>query len=230
MTVLAPSGKIVTPVGFDPNGVILPLQVNANGFVIINYETTGAGTGIMLSPQGNLVTPAGFDPDGNIVPIQMTAEGYLRASLEGFDAAVQALIDATIATLSSDDVFWSNGNGGVVAAGATNYLGFFILGLSATGGNLPVPLAGKIRRISQVINSTQPASGSLVLNLYVGNNPSTLGLTIPAGSLANTYQNLTDELSVAEGALVKMSYKNNAAANSAAIGALTVLYEIPVVS
>jgi len=78
---LDPKGNLVTLVGFDPSGNIVPLQVDANGYVKIYLQDSGGGAGTMLEPKGKLVTPVGFDPSGNILPIQLTAEGYLRVNV-----------------------------------------------------------------------------------------------------------------------------------------------------
>jgi len=98
MSELSPKGKLVTLVGFDPNGNIIPLQVSADGFIKANYEGALAEVGDMLIPKGNLVTPVGFDPDGNILPIQVTADGYLRIVIDNLPSGgdFQLIQDITL--------------------------------------------------------------------------------------------------------------------------------------
>jgi len=102
---LDPKGNLVTLVGFDPSGNIVPLQVDANGYIRANAEASGAGAGTMLDPKGNLVTPVGYDPTGNILPVQMTAEGFLRVVIEnppdgGYTEGARVYNDANIVTVS----------------------------------------------------------------------------------------------------------------------------------
>lgn len=108
MTVLTPKGNLVTLVGFDPDGNILPLQVTADGYIIANYETSGAGTGTMLTPKGNLVQPVAFDPSGNILPIQVTAEGYLRVSLENFSGGDVVMLEDILLAAEAANFTFSN--------------------------------------------------------------------------------------------------------------------------
>lgn len=93
MTNLIPKGNLITLVGFDPSGNIVPLQVTADGYLIANYEMSGAGAGTMLTPKGNLTSPIAFDPSGNVLPLQVTAEGYLRVSVENLPASDLTLIE-----------------------------------------------------------------------------------------------------------------------------------------
>lgn len=81
MAQLLPLGNLVTPIAFDLNGVIIPLQLTADGFLRVS-NNDGLGAGSMLDPKGNLAQLVGFDPNGNIIPLQVTASGLLRVNVE----------------------------------------------------------------------------------------------------------------------------------------------------
>ena len=124
-----------------------------------------------------------------------------------------------------------NGNGlnGTIAAGATQYTLVGLWGLSATNYGFVTNRAGKIKNLYQRINSTQPATGSLVVTVYVNGVASSLVLTIAANSVAGVYSETSTEVTVAAGDAIVIGIKNNASGASATIGANPLDFEYSVV-
>ena len=124
-----------------------------------------------------------------------------------------------------------NGHGlnGTIAAGATQYTPVGQWGLSSGNYGFVVNRAGKIKNLYQRINSTQPASGSLVVTAYVNGVASSLVLTIAANSVTGVYSETSTEVSVSAGDAIVVGIKNNASGASAFIGANSLDFEYSVV-
>ena len=124
-----------------------------------------------------------------------------------------------------------NGHGlnGTIAAGATQYTPVGLWGLNATNYGFVTNRAGKIKNLYQRINSTQPATGSLVVTVYVNGVASSLVLTIAANSVTGVYSETSTEVTVAAGDAIVIGIKNNASGASATIGANSLDFEYSVV-
>lgn len=124
-----------------------------------------------------------------------------------------------------------NGHGlnGTIAAGATQYTPVGLWGLNATNYGFVTNRAGKIKNLYQRINSTQPATGSLVVTVYVNGVASSLVLTIAANSVTGVYSETSTEVTVAAGDAIVIGIKNNASGASAFIGANSLDFEYSVV-
>lgn len=124
-----------------------------------------------------------------------------------------------------------NGHGlnGTIAAGGTQYTPVGQWGLSSGNYGFVVNRAGKIKNLYQRINSTQPASGSLVVTAYVNGVASSLVLTIAANSVTGVYSETSTEVSVSAGNVIVVGIKNNASGASAFIGANSLDFEYSVV-
>lgn len=103
-----PKGRLITLVGYDPDGVIVPLQVTTEGFIRAYSETGTGGTPAMLTPKGNIFQPIAFDPNGAILPIQVTADGFLRVNVENQESGDTALIFDTLLSAPAANVDWQN--------------------------------------------------------------------------------------------------------------------------
>ena len=115
----------------------------------------------------------------------------------------------------------AHGLGGTVGASVSTYAPFYYYGLSATAYNWVTPRAGTIQNIRVTTTAAQPASGSLVIYIRVNSVNSALSLTIPAGSAAGDYSNLSTTLSVNAGDKIIFYVTNNATGTSANIGVMS---------
>ena len=89
-----------------------------------------------------------------------------------------------------------------------------------------IPQACTISRMYFVTQTTQPASGSLVLTLRKNNADTALVITIAAGSVANFFNDTTNSVSFNAGQYASIKFQNNATATSAQAGAIAVMVTI----
>lgn len=108
-----------------------------------------------------------------------------------------------------------------IPAGGLYYSVPYLNGLFTIYPNFPLPYSGTISGLFIRTGSLQPASGSLVLTMFLNNFATSLITTVPANSGSGTYYNLTDKVTVASGDLIRWNLQNNALANSANITAIT---------
>jgi hypothetical protein len=136
------------------------------------------------------------------------------------------MFGATFVGSSSSDgyvnVLGGHGQGGTVAAGATNWIVPFINGLDVIGRSTPWPGNGTHKNLSVRLAGAQPASGSLIVTVLEAGVGTAVTITIPAGSPSGTYQSsVLLSAPHINGNLVSVSIQNNAAAASAVIGGVT---------
>jgi hypothetical protein len=188
MTTVTPSGELVTLIGFDPSGNIIPLQVDASGFVRAHVETAGVGSGTMLTPSGKLVTPVGFDPTGIVLPMQVTADGYLRVTLEGF-------IDSDHYTLEGSAAIFSP------ADGTTYYVGHNATLAPQTSVNLSllrIPFAATMTfAMVRWIELGGVAGSNENISMYIRRNNTADTLIATLGNTAATKEFINSSLSIA---------------------------------
>ena len=205
-----PAGNLVTLVGFDPTGKVIPLQVDANGFIRSVAEPSGAGVGTMLTPSGKLVTPVGFDPTGKVLPVQVNASGYLRIVLEsgGGIASYTAILSC-------------NALSGTVAAGATRWIAPGVSGVTTvTTATYTIPLDGVISNFGVTTQTNQPAGNNLGVTLYVNGLATAVGPLILAGSVPNTYYDTLHTLAISKNDQLNIQIHNFAGAASAQISTI----------
>ena len=77
-----------------------------------------------------------------------------------------------------------------------------------------------------VTQTTQPASGSLVLTLRKNNADTALVITIAQGSVANFYPNLVNSVSYTAGQYASVKFQNNASTASAQANAISIMVTI----
>lgn len=83
---------------------------------------------------------------------------------------------------------------------------------------IPWPEAGTLSNMNLRINTAQPGTGSLVMTLYVNNSPTSLVITIAAGSAGGTtYSDNTHEVAISANDTLMWAIQNNATAASAAL-------------
>ena len=118
-------------------------------------------------------------------------------------------------------VFGGHGNGGTVPASTTYYICPTLSGLDTVGRAYPIPKSGTIKNLYFRLASSQPASGSLVIEIYggaVGTTATGVKITIAAGSASGTYSDLSNTFSHTAGDLVNVRITNNATGASGVIG------------
>ena len=85
------------------------------------------------------------------------------------------------------------------------------------------PASGTISDIYIKTNSIQPATGSLLFELYV-NDIIQITITVPAGSAAGTFSNTVDSVSISTGDLIHYYIVNNATSNSAFVSGGSMIF------
>jgi hypothetical protein len=114
-------------------------------------------------------------------------------------------------------------DGNTVGSSSTAHGTPYRVGLGAGAGNFPWPKGGQITNMSLRTASAQPASGSLVVTLYVNNVASSLVVTIPAGSANGTFSNTTNRVVINDGDVIRWEFQNNATASSAQCTAISMI-------
>jgi hypothetical protein len=85
------------------------------------------------------------------------------------------------------------------------------------------PASGTISDIYIKTTATQPATGSLLFELYV-NDIIQLTITVPAGSAAGTFSNTVDSVSISTGDLIHYYIVNNATSNSTFVSGSSMIF------
>lgn len=150
---------------------------------------------------------------GNVADITATtANQALRLNPSGtalaFSTAPLSVLISnhnTTAVLSSTNYIQITGSATAVVAG------------SIASRQTAFPIASTAQNMYVKTNSTQSATGSLVISLTIGATPSALSVTIAAGSAIGTFSNTSSAVAIAAGNLLTYEIKNNATATSATI-------------
>lgn len=135
-----------------------------------------------------------------------------------------AQIPADGISAKSIEILGGHGNGGTVPASSTNYICPFVPGIDTVGRSFPISKAGTLKNLFLRLASAQPASGSLVAEIFAGASGTTatgIKITIAAGSASGTYSNTTNSYAFSAGDLVKVNLTNNATAPSGVIGGVS---------
>ena len=72
-------GRLFTLVAIDEDGLPRPVQIDADGNLLISNQAAAEGGGL-IAPTGKLMTPIGIDPDGLPRPIRVDEDGYLKVA------------------------------------------------------------------------------------------------------------------------------------------------------
>ncbi len=132
--------------------------------------------------------------------------------------------------LGSTDLLAGSSICGIVSitqtASTTSYFVLnYILGgaafASRAGRQIPMA-AGTFKNLYLRLNTAQPASGSLVVSLYVNSAATAISITIAAGSAAGVYSNTANSATIANGDLVCYEVINNATASAATIQTISI--------
>jgi hypothetical protein len=108
----------------------------------------------------------------------------------------------------------------VTVPASTTYHGCpFKIGADAATNSFPWPEGGTLSDMNIRISTTQPASGSLVVTLFVNNSATALVVTIPLSSGQGTYTDNTHTVALSAGDIVRWVFVNNATGASAALTA-----------
>jgi len=87
-----------------------------------------------------------------------------------------------------------------------------------------IALEGAYNQFSLQTSTTQPASGSLVFTFRKAAVDQLIPVTVPAGSAAGTYSDLTNTVSATANQLISMKIVNNATTTGAVINDWKILY------
>jgi hypothetical protein len=147
----------------------------------------------------------------------------------GDGAAIPAGGISAKATLT----FGGHGNGGTVGASSVGYLAPYVAGIDTVGRSSVVPFAGTIKNLYFRLATTQPASGSLVVEVFGGSAGTTatgVKITIAAGSATGTFSDTTHTFSHTAGDLVTIKITNNATGASGTIGSAAFELDVALVN
>ena len=150
---------------------------------------------------------------------------YLKAYYDGFYAALGHNHTGVYSPAShnhqSSQVIYHHNNAATVVAGGTMYVVPSLPGLTTLNA-LPWPITGTFRNLYVRVNSTQPASGTLVFTVQKNLVDTSLVVTIPINTGAGTtIGNTVNTVDFAPGDLFCIKVKNNATAASSAILGMT---------
>jgi hypothetical protein len=201
---LSPKGNLVSPVGFDPSGKIIPLQVTADGYL--------------------RVSASGLTEDIQDIVGAMMDGGDQSGIIVAYDDA-GGVIDFTVPPSPSTQVYGGNGQTATVPGGASRYITPFVNGLIAGGYNCIMPVAGTLSVLQVRTNSAQPGSGNMVVVIQKNNVGTAVTLTIAAGAAAGDFSDITHSVHFDVGDTVRCIFTNNAAGASAQVTPCTWLYE-----
>lgn len=125
----------------------------------------------------------------------------------------------------TSSIIGGSGNFGTVGAGLTRFVIPFNPGIQ-TGGSWTVPKTGILRNLYLTIETSQPASGSLVVTLYKLSSPTAVTFTIAAGSGIGIYSDTTHSVAVTAGEYIQIQVVNNASGASAQVGGMSLELQI----
>jgi|SRR5688572_8642752 len=91
----------------------------------------------------------------------------------------------------------------------------------ATPNNVPWDDAGTLTRLAIRIGETQSATGSYVVTLYLNGSATALVVTIAAGSVANTYIDTTNSVTLNTGDTIRWQIVNNATVAAALLTSIS---------
>lgn len=200
---LDPRGNLVSPVGFDPSGNIVPLQVTADGYLRVSVN--------------------GLVEDIQDIVGSMVNDGSQTGIVVTYDD-VNGVIDFVVSTQDRIQLMGGHGQTAVVPAGATRYLNPLITGISTLGYNANLPIAGTVSKLIVGTNSAQPGSGNMTFKVQRNNADTSIIATVPAGAAAANFTDYvhTQHFDVNDG--IRIRIDNNATANSAQVATVLWLY------
>lgn len=127
------------------------------------------------------------------------------------------------------DLLGSHGLNGTIGAGLSSSLVPWVPGLAAAGSSIPIPRTGILRNCYFRMWTAQPASGSLVVTVMVGNPAvaTSIVITVPPGGIG-TFSDTVDSAVINANDYMYWRIVNNAAANSGQIGGTTIGLEFEI--
>jgi hypothetical protein len=130
------------------------------------------------------------------------------------------------ATLVQTMMLGANMEAATVSSGATVGVGFYggTQKTSLQEVQVSIPVAVTAKKLTVVLQSAQPGTGSLVFTLVDNITDTALVLTVAAGSAAGAYS-ATGSVSLAADAKISLKIKNNASGASGAIAGIAMSVE-----
>jgi hypothetical protein len=198
-------------------------------FPLMSGEARGQFGKMMIHRKGGVVTRMFVPRNPNSAAQAAQRELFRRHYVTGLTQAQADLLYSAI--LHQHDDFYSllgheheslyvlgsHGTGGVVAAGATSYMGPYKQGVVAGHYTGYFPKAGIVEQLFITTGSAQPGTGSLVLTLMVNTIATALAITIPAGAAAADWVLSGEALVLSAGSKISWRLVNNATGNSGLI-------------
>lgn len=181
--------------------------VTAGSYNQVQVDGYGRVTG------GSVNTWVGSSPisvSGSVISLTTSSSGSQWLSGSG-----------TWTNPKSIQIFGGHGNGDAVGASSSEAICPFIAGLAASTRIFPIPVAGTVKNLYIRTASAQPATGTLVVTVYIDLSPTTITLTIAAGAAAGTFSDTAHTASLTAGGAINVVLQNNATADSAIIGGVT---------
>jgi hypothetical protein len=207
-----PSGAIDTTSHFGEVELVAPPTAKYLRSPVSYAKEPAAGQLVVFGPAG--ASEQAIEASGMSAPYLAIDGGILKAAKAPESTGGMGLIFG-----------WTGDQ--AVAANATWYAGFGskALGSNAATNVFPMPVAGKFTQLLIAIRNTQPASGTLEVGFAKAGEPlAGIKLTLAAGSVSAVYS-ATGEVPVAQKDLVQIQLVNGATANSAAVVAMSAVFE-----
>jgi hypothetical protein len=123
-----------------------------------------------------------------------------------------------ISVPSQDSISLINNTAVTIGASTTSYVSFcaFTTNSVEASRQIIVPIAGTIKNLYVLTSTTQSAGGSQVCTLRKNGANTSLTTTIGASSVAGTFSDTTNSVSVSAGDKLSLQVQNNAASGTAA--------------
>ena len=195
-----------------------------NGTATINSVGYTEGTTILrLYHSGSWVSYVSL-PDSNFVPTSRTINGLdlsANRTLTASDVGAPSGSGTSSGTNTGDNFILTGApvqsNAGT--SGALRYLGFSDnqVGTTETSRRVFIPKACTLKNFYVRTSGTQPASGNHVLTILKNGVATSIVVTIPSGSAAGIFSDITNQESFAQGDEISIQAVNNASATSAII-------------
>jgi len=203
-----------TSFGYDHFIDTLPSSGTGSARVYFNERNKDIDFSVEGATDGSLFyVDAGLDAIG----IGGAADGSYKLKVTGAMNSTGAI---SVNGEPLGQIMGANGDAVAIPASTTYFLHPFMSGLLTASRNATIPKPGVFKNFYITIGSAQPASGSLVATVMKGGSATALTITIPAGSGAGGYSDLTHSFTVVAGDAIRVNLQNNATGASGTIGGM----------
>ena len=235
-TIYTTTTSVATQITTALSGYATQAWVTAQNFQAALVSGTNIKTinGSSILGSGNLSITASASWGG--ISGTLSSQTDLQAELDAKQATlvsgsnIRTINGSTL--LGSTNLLAGSAFGGIVtitqSASTTSYfvMNYILSGVAFAGrAGRQIPFsAGTFKNFFLRLNTSQPASGSLVVSLYVNSAVTSISITIPAGSASGVYSDTSNSASVVNGDLVCYEVINNATGSSGTIQTISINY------